>query len=53
MNDELLFMALEDTLFENQEEEDFFDEGEVEVVLKQELISALNEIKKLRKKNKI
>ncbi|XP_057851906.2 uncharacterized protein LOC131062296 [Cryptomeria japonica] len=44
-NDEILFMAVEDT----QEEEEYFDE--VEVDLEQELISALNEIKKLKKKN--
>ncbi|XP_057847433.2 uncharacterized protein LOC131057276 [Cryptomeria japonica] len=45
-NDEILFMAVEDT----QEEEKYFDE-EVEVDLEQELISALNEIKKLKRKN--
>ncbi|XP_057866023.2 uncharacterized protein LOC131073574 [Cryptomeria japonica] len=51
LNDEINFMAFEDNLLENQEEEDFFDKEEVEVDLEQELISSLNEIKKLRKKN--
>ncbi|XP_059078228.1 uncharacterized protein LOC131876769 [Cryptomeria japonica] len=48
LNDEILFMALEETLTKNQEEEDYFEEDEVEVELEQELISALSEIKKFK-----
>ncbi|XP_057818249.1 uncharacterized protein LOC131031215 [Cryptomeria japonica] len=46
-NDEILFMVVEDI----QEEVDYFDEEDVEVDLKQELISAFSEIKRLKKKN--
>ncbi|XP_057836135.2 uncharacterized protein LOC131046418 [Cryptomeria japonica] len=48
-NEEILFMVIEDIHIENQEDEDFFDEGEVN--FEEELISALSEIKRLRKKN--
>lgn len=51
LSDEILFMSLQKSQGENQVDENVFDEEDGEVDLEQELISALSEIKSLKKKN--
>lgn len=51
LSKEILSMVIEEVHAENQEDEDHFDLEEGEIDFEEELISALSEMKRLRKKN--